>query len=283
MKLGRERRRQVGPFGRASRGLGRPVGLLGRALANTVSRDMEFRADLLLRLAGNTLEVAAPLLFFGLVYLELPAVGGWTLPQTLVVVATNSIVSSLHAAFFAGVGSLPRLVESGELDRLLVRPVSVRFQLVTARIEYEALANLVPALAVLAYAVPRLGPYLPVTPWSALAYAVLVLAGLWLRHTLTFLVLTLSFWLVRVYALHSLVDEFLVITRYPAGVFGGAARVVFSFIVPVLVVANFPAMALWGALGWATAAGGLAAVGVLSWAAARLWSTGLAAYTSAGG
>ena len=55
---------------------------------------------------------------------------------------------------------------------------------------------------------------------------------------------SLSFWIVRaqglIYGYYNLVN----ISRYPAEVFGGAFRWIFTWIIPVVVVANFPARIL---------------------------------------
>jgi ABC-2 type transport system permease protein len=54
--------------------------------------------------------------------------------------------------------------------------------------------------------------------------------------------MTLSFWVTRAEALHSLYTDFFSLSGYPASIYQGAMRFFFTFIIPVVVVANFPVM-----------------------------------------
>ena len=75
-------------------------------------------------------------------------------------------------------------------------------------------------------------------------YGVAVLLGAAVHYSIMFSLATLSFWIVRaqglIYGYFNLVN----ISRYPAEVFGGVFRWIFTWLIPVIVVANFPARIL---------------------------------------
>ena len=51
----------------------------------------------------------------------------------------------------------PRLIANGELDRMLLRPRGLIFQVIAAKVELSRLGYLVQAALVLAYAIPTCG------------------------------------------------------------------------------------------------------------------------------
>ncbi len=71
-----------------------------------------------------------------------------------------------------------------------------------------------------------------------------ILLGAAVHYSIMFSLATLSFWIVRaqglIYGYFNLVN----ISRYPSEVFGGAFRWIFTWLVPVIVVANIPARIL---------------------------------------
>ena len=68
--------------------------------------------------------------------------------------------------------------------------------------------------------------------------------GAAVHYSIMFALATLSFWIVRaqglIYGYFNLVN----ISRYPSEVFGGAFRWIFTWLIPVIVVANIPARIL---------------------------------------
>jgi ABC-type uncharacterized transport system, permease component len=87
----------------------------------------------------------------------------------------------------------------------------------------------------------------------------------------------------RVYAMPALLAELFRLAGYPEGIFRGVSRALFTWAVPVLVVANFPTQALLGAPPLPRLTTALLAVGLWLTAALTLWRAGLRRYTAVGG
>ncbi|HLU64674.1 MAG TPA: ABC-2 family transporter protein, partial [Kofleriaceae bacterium] len=105
--------------------------------------------------------------------------------------------------------------------------------------------------------------------------AALVLYSLWI------LIVSASFWVIRLDNLVYLFDAVFDAARWPIQVFKGVWRILFTFVVPLALMTTFPAMAVLGRLDARTAAWAL--VGSLGFAAlARgLWKAAIRSYTSA--
>ena len=108
-----------------------------------------------------------------------------------------------------------------------------------------------------------------------LACATLVLYSLWI------LVISAAFYLVKIDNLSYLFSSIYDAARWPADVFRGFFRVLFTFVVPLALLTTYPALALLGKLEPRVA--GLVLAGALAFAAASrlIWTRALAKYTSA--
>ncbi|MCW5559058.1 MAG: ABC-2 family transporter protein, partial [Verrucomicrobiae bacterium] len=135
--------------------------------------------------------------------------------------------------------NLSELVRTGKLDFFLLLPVNTRFLLSTRKFEFGNVFNALLGLAVLAYALFRLG----VVPsmLQVTGFFVLCAAGLVIHYSLMFLLAIIAFWTVRaqgiVWGYYNLFN----IARLPdAAIPRGVFKAVFTFVLPMLLVSNVP-------------------------------------------
>jgi len=120
-------------------------------------------------------------------------------------------------------------------------------------------------------------------PASVALYLVAIVFGIAIHYSIMLALAAISFWIVRAQGLVYGYFNFLQIARYPDAIFPKLFRFVFSWIVPVIIVANIPARLLAKPLTQPASltfqlivAGGIAVVG------ARLfWLFALRRYSSA--
>jgi ABC-2 type transport system permease protein len=170
-------------------------------------------------------------------------------------------------------------IRTGTLDFVLLKPADAQFLVSTARFTPHKVFDLAAAVAMVVWAVARLG----VTPSVAQGAAALGLlaAAAAVLYALFILVGCAAFYVVRLDNLSYLFMSIFDAARWPLHVFRGAWRFVFTFVIPLGVMTTYPAMALLGRL---AAPAALFAVGVaLAFLVlSRLaWRRSLGAYTSA--
>ena len=94
----------------------------------SISRAAEFRVDFYFRVVMDVVYYAVNLAFFGIIYTQTAVVGGWTLDQAYVFVAGFLFVDAVNMTVVANnMWVLPQLINKGDLDYYLVRPVSSLF------------------------------------------------------------------------------------------------------------------------------------------------------------
>ena len=208
---------------------------------------MEFRGNFAIQVAGNLLRLGITILFFHIIFLHTATIGGWDIHTTLLLVAVNQLVNNLYNAFFSiNITQISDYVREGTLDFILVKPVDPQFFTTFRYVSFSALFSLIFPLLIISY-LTTTGNITFSLPIFSL-FLLLLLCGVAIRYAFGLAVMTLSFWVTEAYALHTLYSEFFSLSEYPAVIFRGGWQIFFTFIIPIIVVANFPVMAVTQAL-----------------------------------
>lgn len=225
----------------------RPVNTLLRYLAiyaalwrNSVTRETMFKTNFLLWIVVELLWFGLQLSFVGVIYLHTEAIGTWTKWQVVLLVGASHFIQQLFQAFFLiNCANLSELVRTGKLDFLLLQPVNTRFIVSLRQLDLGAFVNAASAVAVMVYAARQLD--LAPTPLQVLGFLVLCVAGIAIHYSLMFMLATVCFWTVRAQGLVWGYYNLFQIARMPDEAFPrGMFRAVFTFALPMLLVANVP-------------------------------------------
>ncbi len=252
-------------------------------LRNSLIREMSFKANFLLWIVVELLWFLGQIVFIEVLFQYVHAIGDWTKWQVVLLVGTHQLISQIFQAFFyVNVANIPELVRTGRMDFMLMLPVDTQFAVSTRQFGLDNVINGGVSLAIVGLALAKLGLHPSVA--QGLLYAMALAFGVAVHYSILFALSTLSFWIVRAQGLIFGYYNLFSIARYPDVIFRGAFKFVFSWIVPIILVANVPARLLMGAF-----SGGitlpllqlaLAALFVLA-SSRVLWKIALARYTSA--
>ncbi len=260
--------------------LRRYAGLFRVQLAMSALTAMQYRADFVVKGLIAILWMGVTLVPVLVVFGVRKSVAGWSFPESLVVVAWFTLLRAvLEGAVSPSLTAVVEHVRHGTLDFVLLKPADAQFLVSTAKIEPWHLVDVVGALALFVYAFSKIGRWPSLlnlgTGLAFLGLAIIILYSIWI------LVVSASFWVIKVDNLSYLFGSLFDAARWPITVFRGALRVVFTFVFPIALLTTYPAMALLGRLDLKTAiaalAGGLAFAAI----ARRVWRRALALYTSA--
>jgi ABC-2 type transport system permease protein len=209
-----------------------------------------------------------------------PSVAGWTFEEALVVMGWFTLMNGvLEGAVNPSLTTVVEHIRKGTLDFVLLKPADAQFLVSTARFEPWKAVDLVAALAVFGVAFHRMGR-LPSVGDVLAGLALLVCATLTL-YSIWILVVSAAFYVVKVDNLAFLFSSIFDAARWPATVFRGAWRLVFTFVVPLALMTTYPALALLGRLELATALGAFAGAAAFAAASRAVWVHSIGRYTSA--
>ena len=244
------------------------------------TRAMEFRLDFGFRIVMDLVWYIVNFLFFWVLFRHTTLLGEWTREQTLVFLGGVFVSDALHMTIFSNnMWWLPFLINKGDLDYYLVRPVSSLFFVSLREFAANSFVNLLMAAAVLSWALLRYPAALGAGP--LLLFLACLLVGVFLHYLLNLMFLLPAFWMHTSHGLREMYFSFTETMTRPAGIFTGWVRRLLVTILPFALIVSFPTRALFEPDRWPVVLhllGGAAAAFV---AALVLWRAGVRSYTSA--
>lgn len=207
---------------------------------NSVVREMGFKTNFLLWILVELLWFALQVTFIAVIYQHTDRIGDWTKWQVIFLMGTSHFIQQLFTALFlSNCVQMSEHVRTGRMDFFLLLPVNTRFLLSLRQVDFGAFFNAASAVVLMVYAGRQLG--LSPTAVQVGGFLLLCGVGLVIHYSLMFLLASVSFWSVKaqgiVWGYYNLFN----IARLPDSAFKGAFKAVFTFVLPMVLVANVPA------------------------------------------
>ncbi|MEY2530457.1 MAG: viologen exporter family transport system permease protein [Verrucomicrobiota bacterium] len=220
-------------------------------LRNSLIRELSFKANFLLWMVVEVLWFCGQIVFFSIIFGQVDRIGDWSKWEVVLLVGTHQIIAQLFQAFFfVNVANVPELVRTGKLDSLLVLPIDSQFAVSTKQFGLDSVINAGLGAVVVCVSLARLG--IVPSPMSILLYLVALMFGVAVHYSIMLSLAAVSFWIVRAQGLVYGYFNFLNIARYPDVIYPRLFRLVFGWIIPVVIIANIPARLLIKSLGQPT-------------------------------
>lgn len=246
----------------------------------SMSRTFEFRVDFFFRVVMDCVYYAVNIGFFAILYGRTGLVGGWTEPQAYAFVCGFLLVDAIQMTLFANnMWMLPILVNKGDLDYYLVRPVSSLFFISLREIAVNSLLNVIIASGLMVWAL-NLFPG-PLGTARIVTYLVFLANGVLVQFAVRLMLVIPVFWLHSsrgLDELHFALEQF---SERPHQIYASWLRRLLLTAVPYALIASVPAHVLFDGLTLERALQtAVVSVGFCA-AAVWFWKRGLAAYSSA--
>jgi ABC-2 type transport system permease protein len=249
---------------------------------NSLIREMNFQLNFLLWILVEILWFLGQIVFIEVVFSYVGAIGGWTKWEVVLLIGTHQLIGQLFQAFFyMNLANLPELVRTGKMDFMLLIPVDTQFVVSVKQFGMDNVINAFVGAGFVTFALWKMA--LVPTLAQLLLYAVAVCCGILIHYSIMLVFAASSFWMVRsqglIYGYYSLFN----IGRYPDTIYRGAFKLVFSWLIPVIIVANIPSRLLIHAAEnpWPIILQLIAATFLMVGGTRLLWNSALRHYSSA--
>jgi ABC-2 type transport system permease protein len=246
----------------------------------SVSRTLEFRLDFFFRVFMDLAYYGINIGFYQVIFLHTELLGGWTRDQTLVFMGGFLLVDAIVMTLFSNnIWWLPILINRGDLDYYLLRPVSSLFFLSVRDFAVNSFINLLFAVGILVWAIGRAAD--PWTGGEIGLFVVLLMAGAFLHYMVHMLMVLPVFWIQNGSSLHTIFYSFQRFMERPDRIFSGWVRRILISVLPFSLMASFPARILIEGFDPYILLHFFAAIGVFFVLLLTVWNRGLRAYSSA--
>ena len=120
------------------------------------SRSLEYRMDFWFRIVMDCMFYVVELIFFTILYQHTDMLGGWNYDQILIFVSGFLVIDAIHMTVFSNnMWWMPILVNKGDLDYYVVRPVASLLFLSLRDFAANSFLNLLIASGILCWSILR--------------------------------------------------------------------------------------------------------------------------------
>lgn len=241
---------------------------------------MQFRFDFFFRILMDGIFYLVNILFYKVLFAHTAGIAGWTESQVLIFISGFLMVDAIQMTVISnGTWMIPNLVNKGELDYYLLRPVSSLFFLTTRDFAFNSFINLIMTAGIMFWAFSTSPESYPL--YKILLFIFLTLNGTYLFFLFRILTLSPVFWTHSGRGLEMIfwtLDKF---AERPDGIYKGWVRKILISIAPFAIISSFPARALFQDNPWEVASYCVFVVFVMHIITIKAWNLGLRHYSSA--
>jgi ABC-2 type transport system permease protein len=256
--------------------------LLGTQVRSSLLHGLQYRVDFVLDGLTGVFWTASAILPLVVVFQSRPTIAGWSFGEALMVTGWFTFLEGvLEGALNPSLSEVVEHIRKGTFDFVLLKPADAQFLVSTARLQPWRATNVLTAGVIFAWGFRLLGR--GPTPGAIAAAAVAMGAAVAVLYSLKTLAVSAAFYVVRVDNLAHLFDAVFDAARWPASIFRGVVRLVFTFVIPLALMTTYPARALLGSLPLRTLALAVAGAAFSLAVSRAVWMAAIARYTSAGG
>ncbi|WP_236587875.1 ABC transporter permease [Tumebacillus amylolyticus] len=254
--------------------------LMKEFLRAAVVEEMEYRSNFFANVLSTVSGLFVSLLTLQVFFNQTQAIGGWSFEQVLVLLGIfNALDGVVKMVLRPNIGRIVQHIRKGTLDLILTKPVDSQFYVSFRHILFWPITDVLMGLGLVVYAAVKMN--LAFTASHLLWFALMFLAALVTLYGIWMVLMTMSFWFVKVENLTFLFTSLFETARFPVQVYKGILRALLTYVFPVAVLTTFPAAGLIGKLTWTDAVISFIIAIVIVFVARWFWKQALRNYTSA--
>lgn len=252
---------------------------------------MEYRANFVTGVLMESGYLVAKIMYVAVAYAAGKRIAGFGPDEILVFVGTFVTLTGFYAgAFMMNYFQLPRMVRDGSFDAILTKPLSAQFYASFRRSDMGPfLLDTIAGVIMVGMGFARLGAFdvhgsaeVLSLAGRAAGWALFVASGAAVAYALWLLPLTLVFRIVRADSIMGFLDSFWDFNNVPMIVYGKVGRAIGTFVIPMFVITNFPALFALGRMTILQAAWGIVAPFIFLSLSSLAWKSGIRHYASGG-
>lgn len=237
-----------------------------------------FRGSFLIFIGWLLLDLLIKILFFSAIFNQVDSIGGWTFQDSILLVFFLGMMwDFLWVLFLAGFEDFLLNFSRGQFDFILTKPINPLIYLSLS--SFNAKSFSFSRYLLLIYII-IFAPYVWQIENLAIA-AIIFLLTIIVFHAIYTMIISLAFWLTEnilfFYNFHQIIEG----STQPISIYPPILRFIFTFILPILLIANYPVMAIKGLVSWPAVGLVLALAIIFELVAYSVWSLGVRRYSSA--
>lgn len=204
---------------------------------------MVFRGNLINNVVGSVVWGSFHFISILLLTSRTPSLYGWSRDELILLTASFSFLWGFFHIFLArNFERMSEIINLGELDGILLKPIDSQFLLSTNTVNFTGLVRV--TLGVVALIIVSQRAYISFTFIQIGLYLLLVMCGILLIYSIWFSVTTMIIWFPRLTNLVEFLFMISGLSRYPPDMIRGFNNSLLLFLLPITIFVSTPTKAL---------------------------------------
>jgi ABC-2 type transport system permease protein len=213
---------------------------------------------------------------------NIPTLNGWTLPQLLFMLGIITTAYGLQHVFFSGVRATEWLVQNGEMDRFLLRPIHVLPHIfMWESFDVDGFGDVITGVVILFFASGMLA--INWTLFTSALFLIMLASATVILTAFSMFLSALAFWVVKTSSIFDIFYMVMKFVEYPIEIYNPITILLLTVVFPVAFTSYYPAQIFVGHGIWMTAAYLTPLVAIITFSLSyTFWYYGLKHYGSTG-
>ncbi len=201
---------------------------------------LQSRVDFFMGLFGFFFSQILGIAFLYLVFEQIPSLQGWTLDQLIFIYGFAQIPRGIDHLFTDNIWMVAwRFVVNGEFDRYMLRPMNILFQIISEKLQPDALGELL--VGILLVTRSMIKGIVITDALHLVLFFVSILAGALIYTSIKTFFAALAFWLKVSGPFLQVAYETANFAKYPTEIYAKGIRFMITWVIPFAFVAYLPA------------------------------------------
>ncbi|MCL2486601.1 MAG: ABC-2 family transporter protein [Oscillospiraceae bacterium] len=223
------------------RGLFYYLRIYGKILAQDLKSKMSYRADFIISIIGMVFVNLSGFVSFWIIFKNFPTIMGWDYNEMLFLYGFSLIALTPMQCLFDNNWNLRTHVYNGDFIKYCFKPINIFFYFMSEVFDIKGLGQLAFGITALVIAWKSLA--LPVSGLIIFKLVIgLISASLFMCAVINFSAAACFFDKGGSGFIMVLAARFKDYARYPITIFRGAARIIFTFVIPIAFMAYYPSL-----------------------------------------
>lgn len=246
-------------------------------------RELAFRANFIVQIVVEVLWLGILLIFYRTIFARTSVVADWNEGEYLFFLGCYFAMESLmETLFLENCNHFADLVRSGDLDFFLLKPIDEQFLLSCRDVNWSTVPSIFLGIGLMGAALAQLDR--PVDAGRIVLFLIVFASGIAIAYSFLLMLTSTAVWFVRNQSLYEMWWLFTSLMRYPRDIFRknwAPIGVLFTFVIPVMLVVNVPARTMVKAFEPENAAFAVVVAGLLLFVSRKFFRLALRRYRSA--
>ena len=214
--------------------------LWGAFFRNSLTREMEFKANFIAHIIVDLIYYSSLYLFYYVIFQFTDTIGSFTKETVIIFMIVTYMIDAVYEFFFSGnIYSFNQMIVKGNLDFILTKPINSQFLLSLRYVGFNGIISFSLLLMLLFFLTTNY-PHHNIPSFNYVLFFISFIMGNIIWYSIDFIIHCLSFWFKNFSVAGWLGSNIKQFAMRPDTIYGGVLRkMLFSFF-PMAMIASVP-------------------------------------------